>query len=41
MKTGSVMAGQVVGQIKEIRSVKEVLDSMYNEYLDLRERIGK
>ena len=41
MKTGSVMAGQVVGQIKEIRGGKEVLDGMYNEYLDLRERIGK
>lgn len=31
-KTGSLMAGQVCGQIHEIRSVKEILDGMMEEY---------
>ncbi len=31
-KTGSLMAGQVAGQVHEIRSVKEILESMMEEY---------
>ena len=31
VKTGSLMAGQVVGQIKEIRSLKEIFESMCRE----------
>ena len=31
MKTGSVMAGQVCGQLKEIRPVADILADMYNE----------
>ena len=31
VKTGSLMAGQVVGQIKEIRSLKEIFESMCGE----------
>ena len=32
VKTGSLMAGQVVGQIKEIRSLKEIFESMCGEW---------
>ena len=31
VKTGSLMAGQVVGQIKEIRSLKEIFETMCRE----------
>lgn len=31
-KTGSLMAGQVAGQLKEIRSLEEIFDSMYTQY---------
>lgn len=31
VKTGSLMAGQVVGQIKEIRNLKEIFESMCRE----------
>ena len=31
MKTGSVMAGQVCGQLKEIRPVADILRDMYEE----------
>ena len=31
VKTGSLMAGQVVGQIKEIRSLREIFESMCRE----------
>ena len=31
MKTGSVMAGQVCGQLKEIRPVADILDDIYTE----------
>ena len=31
VKTGSLMAGQVVGQIKEIRSLKEIFETMCGE----------
>ena len=32
VKNGSLMAGQVVGQIKEIRSIKEIFEDMYSGY---------
>lgn len=32
VKTGSLMAGQVVGQINEIKSIREVFEEMYNGY---------
>ncbi len=31
MKTGSVMAGQVCGQLKEVRPVADILSDIYNE----------
>jgi enoyl-[acyl-carrier protein] reductase II len=37
MKTGSIMAGQISGLIHEIRTVKEVLESLFdnvNQYKD-------
>jgi len=33
MKTGSVMAGQVCGQLKSVRPVAEILDEMYTDGL--------
>ena len=31
MKTGSVMAGQVCGQLKEIRPVADIISDIYND----------
>lgn len=36
VKTGSVMAGQVCGMVKEIRSVKEILEEMVKGYENVR-----
>ncbi len=33
-KEGSLMAGQVSGQIKEIRPVAKIMEDIYNEYLE-------
>ena len=38
-KNGSLMAGQVVGQIHEIRSVKEVLDGICREYRETLKKL--
>lgn len=32
VKTGSLMAGQVVGQVNEIRTIKEIFEDMYSGY---------
>ena len=32
VKTGSLMAGQVAGQVNEIRSIKEIFEDMYEGY---------
>ena len=32
VKTGSLMAGQVVGQIKEIKSLKQIFEDMFESY---------
>ncbi|WP_100065223.1 nitronate monooxygenase [Miniphocaeibacter massiliensis] len=39
VENGSLMAGQVVGQVNEIRPVKEILDGLYNGYLKELEKI--
>lgn len=39
MENGSIMAGQVISQINEIRSVKDILESIYKEYLDELENL--
>jgi enoyl-[acyl-carrier protein] reductase II len=31
MKTGSVMAGQVCGQLKEVRPVADIIADIYND----------
>lgn len=41
MKTGSVMAGLVVGQIKEIRPVKQIIESIIAEYKTEWEKISE
>lgn len=33
--TGSLMAGQTAGQLKEIRPISEIFESMYEEYLQV------
>ena len=40
-KTGSLMAGQVSGQLKEIKPVKEIFVEMYAEYEDTIKKINK
>ena len=41
VKTGSVMAGLVVGQIKEIRPVKQIIESIIAEYKTEWEKISE
>lgn len=36
MKTGSVMAGQVCGQLKEVRPVADIIKSIYDEGMKIR-----
>ncbi len=36
MKTGSVMAGQVCGQLKEVKPVAEIIKSIYDEGIKIR-----
>ncbi|MBO5609686.1 MAG: nitronate monooxygenase [Eubacterium sp.] len=36
MKTGSVMAGQVCGQLKEVKPVAEIIKSIYDEGMKIR-----
>lgn len=36
---GSLMAGQVVGMVNEIKPVKEILDNLYSDYLKELEKI--
>lgn len=40
VKTGSLMAGQVVGQIDEIKPVAEIFNSMYEGYDKLRKQLA-
>ncbi len=40
-KTGSLMAGQVSGQIKEIRPVAQIMSDIYNEYLEVVDKLAK
>ena len=40
VKTGSLMAGQVVGQIDEIKPVAEIFKSMYEGYDKLRKQLA-
>lgn len=40
VKTGSLMAGQVVGQINEIRSIKEIFEDMYNGYEEVVKKLS-
>ena len=40
VKNGSLMAGQVAGQLKEIKSVKEIFVEMYAEYEDTIKKIN-
>ncbi len=41
VKTGSLMAGQVVGQINEIRSIKEIFEDLYSGYEKVAGQFGK
>lgn len=36
---GSLMAGQVVGQVKEIKPVKDIIKNLYDEYLEEVEKL--
>ncbi|QQK08145.1 nitronate monooxygenase [Miniphocaeibacter halophilus] len=36
---GSLMAGQVVGQVKEIKAVKDIIKNLYDEYLEELEKL--
>ncbi|HHX66983.1 MAG: nitronate monooxygenase [Miniphocaeibacter sp.] len=36
---GSLMAGQVVGQVKEIKPVKDIIKNLYDEYLEELEKL--
>lgn len=40
VKTGSLMAGQVSGQLNEIRSLEEIFKDMYEGYLETVKRLG-
>ena len=40
VKNGSLMAGQVAGQLKEIKPVKEIFVEMYAEYEDTIKKIN-
>lgn len=37
MENGSIMAGEVVGQINEILSIKDLFEKFYHEYKEVRE----
>lgn len=39
MDEGSLMAGQVVGMVNEIKPIKEILENLYNDYLKELENI--
>lgn len=39
MDNGSLMAGQVIGQVNEIKSVKNILEDLYNDYLKELEKM--
>lgn len=41
VKDGSLMAGQVAGQLHEIRPIAEILSSMYSEFETLTKNIAK
>ncbi len=38
-RNGSLMAGQVVGQLKEIKTIAEIFDDMYNQYLEVAKNL--
>lgn len=37
MENGSIMAGEVVGQINEILSIKDLFEKFHHEYKEVRE----
>lgn len=39
-KTGSLMAGQVAGQLKEIKPISEIFKNMYDGYLSTVKKLG-
>ena len=41
VKTGSLMAGQVVGQINEIRTIEEIFEDMYNGCEAVVKKLGQ
>ena len=41
MKNGSVMAGQVCGQLKEVRPLADILEDMYRGAKKVLEETGK
>lgn len=41
VKMGSLMAGQAVGQLKEIKPVKQIFEEMYSEYELTVKRLGQ
>ena len=41
VRDGSLMAGQVSGQLHEIRPVADILEEMYSSYLTLRKELAK
>ena len=41
VQTGSVMAGQVAGQLTEIRSVAQILEKLHNGSLEVMKKLGE
>lgn len=41
VQTGSVMAGQVAGQLTEIRSVAQILEELHNGSLEVMKKLGE
>ena len=41
VQTGSVMAGQVAGQLTEIRSVSQILEKLHNGSLEVMKKLGE
>ena len=39
IESGSLMAGQVIGQVNEIKPVREILDNIYSRYLQELEKL--
>lgn len=39
MKNGSIMAGQVVGQIEKIQPMKEIIEDLYESYIEERKKL--